>query len=111
MRALAPSTAPALDRAAKDSVFSISALVGMGRGKAPAQEAATEVSQRLGDNSLLVENMTGGFAQRCDNLMEDMAYAREAPMFFAPSWWLETYEAGVRNEMWMIWWSNMRVPS
>jgi hypothetical protein len=60
------------------------------------------------DPSLLVENMVGAFAQRCDRLLDDMECAQRAPLLFQPMWPISVLAAGTRNEEWMMFWSTMR---
>lgn len=106
---LAPSADPPTDKASASSVFNVVNMLRPPHSpvfQRVSSEVATE--RKWDDNSLLVENMVGGFAQRCDNLMEDFQYGMQAPGLFGPAWMISTYSAGTRNENWLLWWSHMR---
>lgn len=107
---LAPSKSPATDTVSSNSVFGVVHMLREGHNPT-YQKVAAEVAQDVfRTGSLLVENMVGGFSQRCDHLMDDLTNAMEAPGFFTGLWSLSVYEAGIRNEQWVRWWSQMRRP-
>lgn len=105
---LAPSRAPLDDNETGSGLYNIGLILGYGRDNVAAQTAANRVVELFEEPSILVENMVGAFAQRCDNLMNDLGASQEAPGLFGPGWVVSAYEAGLMNERWMLYWSTMR---
>jgi hypothetical protein len=66
--------------------------------------AATHVIE----DTYLVENMVGAWAQRCDTLMKFMQAGMAAPALIRGDVTLATYHEGMRSEAWLLYWNKQR---
>lgn len=112
---LAPSRPPATDTVAAGSAFGVISMLRSIGDRTPHvhQRVANSISREDGwedQSSVLVEQMVGAFAQRCDHLIEDIEACQMAPALFDPLWPITVMSAGSRNEEWMMFWSTMRKP-